>query len=187
MAHDTGDYIISVRNRSIIMTRTDNNECRIRFHLYSSQPSMHHRHHEHETDIQTTSLARELRVQFDELMAYLLEAEDVVGSAGFWRMSSFNCTLPIPYFMRFLVYALVPIAAIVLPVIFQVTVYRYHKRRSASTSKSTPDRSLREYVSASAYTVFTLLVLSYTPVVRQVRCILDFVDFPPCRHRIHHH
>ena len=41
--------------------------------------------------IQTTSLARELRVQFDEMMSYLLEAEEAIGGAGFWRMTAFNC------------------------------------------------------------------------------------------------
>ena len=131
---------------------------------------VHHFVQNASTDVQTTSLARELRVQFGQLMANLLELEDVLGSAGFRHISNVSCTLRVSYFMRFLLFALVPIAAVVLPVLFQVGVFLYHRhRRRWVPHDAEPDRTLREYVSASAYTVFTLLVLSYTPVVRQVR------------------
>ena len=151
--------------------------------------------------VQTTALAGELRVQFDELMSYMLEVQDAVGNAGFWRMNAFNCRLYINYYLRYLVYALVPVAAVVLPVLVQVATYCYRRRKqkkedaeaerqrsasklkagsdAAATASAPPEkeeRTLRETISEAQYTVFTLLVISYTPVVRQAMGVFKCIQ-----------
>jgi len=117
--------------------------------------------------VQLTSLARELKVQFDCLMSRVLEAQDSVGSAGFWRMNAFNCRLPLNFYQRYLFYALTPVASVLLPFGFQLCTRLVRRARGMGPADGASRGglllgSLRD----AAGTIWVLLVVSYTPVIR---------------------